>query len=91
MIKEVLELLFIRHLSLSEAARALDISRETLQGRLDMLVHTGYIKGAVMGSEGCSHACKGCALASGGGGEVQPGSCFEGYELTGKGQRLMGI
>jgi len=61
MIRELLELLFVRQLSYMEAEKELGIDRATMQSRIDMLVHMGYLLETTLSMEGCEGGCMGWA------------------------------
>lgn len=103
MIRELLELLFVRQLSYGEIEGELGIDHTTLQSRIEMLVHMGYLKRTTMSMEGCDGACLGCAKHTivecheegtdeGEGGTEEgerKGRSLSGYELTEKGKRVL--
>ena len=101
MIKELLEMLFIEKLSMSEAAHKLSVGTDDFQSRVEMLVHMGYIKEVGMAKGECDGNCWKCSKTpadpddGGGEGKETAGSesfetRFSWYELTEKGRRLVG-
>ena len=62
MIKELLELLFVKKLQMSEAARELGVSQDDLHGRVEMMMHMGYIKELGAATGDCGGNCWKCAL-----------------------------
>ena len=98
MIKELLELLFNRQLSYGEIEGELGIDHTTLQSRIEMLVHMGYLNRSTVSMEGCEGVCLGCAkntipecreeeVGKGNGATEERG--LSGYELTAKGKRVL--
>ena len=90
MIRELLDLLFVRQLSYKEAEAELGIDRVTMQSRIDMMIHMGYLKRTTMSMEGCDGGCHGCAKGTIP--ECDDGnekSSISGYELTAKGKRQL--
>ena len=92
MIRDLLEQLFIRQLSFQQIEGELSIDRTTLQSRLEMLVHMGYLERTTMSMGGCDGGCMGCAKntipeCS----EGNEGKSISGFELTGKGKRILGM
>ena len=93
MIKELLEMLFIEKLSMSEAAHKLSVGRDDFRSRVEMLVHMGYIKELEMARGECEGNCWKCALTPAcpdGGGDGEGKADFSWYVLTEKGRRLVG-
>ena len=93
MIKELLEMLFIEKLSMSEAAHKLSVGRDDFRSRVEMLVHMGYIKELEMARGECEGNCWKCALTPAcpdGGGDGETKARFSWYELTDKGRLLVG-
>jgi hypothetical protein len=56
-----MKLLFVRQLSYGEIEEELHIDRPTLQSRIEMLVHMGYLERTTMSMGGCGGGCMGCA------------------------------
>ncbi len=92
MIRELLDLLFVRQLSYKEAEAELEIDRTTMQSRIDMMVHMGYLIRTTISTEGCDGGCMGCSkgtIPECGEKDPEDGRSLSGYELTAKGKRVL--
>lgn len=90
MIKELMELLFVRQLSYQEIEQELGIDRPTMQSRIEMLVHMGYLERKTMSMEGCDGGCMHCSKDTiPECGERDEEKSISGFELTAKGKRVL--
>jgi len=105
MIRELLEMMFVNHLSVEEISRSTGQNMQDLQNQVDMLVHMGYMKKVRMDLTGCEGSCSGCqtkrsfglectegsddSRGTGPGDEKGPMDEIWGYELTEKGRKLV--
>jgi len=86
---DTLRALFTRRLTLGETARFLGLDQGELDHRLTLLARMGYVRHQTIDPEGCaSSSCRGCAFSS-----RSASGCdavISGYELTKKGQMVLG-
>jgi hypothetical protein len=62
MIKELLKVMFKEHSTLRETAERLGVDSVELKGRIDMLLHMGYIKKVAVPAGECGGGCSSCLL-----------------------------
>lgn len=96
MIRGLIELMFVKHLSIEGIAKTTGQDVQDVQNRVDMLIHMGYVKKVRLNSADCGGSCLGCSLMKKSDDncseDIQPPSKDDGmwgYELTEKGSKLV--
>lgn len=88
MIKELLRLISQDNMNLKEIAQQMNLSRDDLRNRIDMMIHMGYLE---LVEESRHGECAFCSIAKACKENCRDGIGVRVYRLTEKGRRVIGI